>query len=349
MRQIHPSHQTRRSVARPGRILLFGLTFSLLLLMCGRGAWADSAAPTRTTLAVHPADPSDGGGATLTATVRTATGSTVTAGTVDFELASGQSLGSAVVAADGTATLVLSKLPVASTTAIDGSSQVQVAAVFSPAQPVASSIASAAATAAFTGSRSVATAVTSPAVTNVTPDFTVTGNPTTVTAKQGSYGTTVLTVASVGGYAGSIQLSCSGLPAQVTCAFNPTQQLLGANGSFTSTLQLQTQGPSGTATSSLLPRSTGIALALAFPGMVALFGLRGRYRYRGVQMLGAVLLLVGAGLGLSGCSQRYSYLKHPPSIAGGTPIGTFPITVAVDGDQGSAVSEHDLTVSLVVQ
>ncbi len=335
-------------MTRPGRIFLFGLTFSLLLLVCGRGALADSAAPTRTTLAVHPADPSDGGGATLTATVQTATGSTVAGGTVDFELASGQSLGSAVVASDGTATLVLSKLPVASTTAIDGSSQVQVAAVFSPAQPVASSNASSPeATAEFTGSRSIATAVTSPAVTNVTPDFTVTGNPTTVTAKQGSYGTTVLTVASVGGYAGSIQLSCSGLPAQVTCAFNPTQQLLGANSSFTTTLQLQTQGPSGTATSSLLPRSTGIALALALPGMLALFGLRGRFR--GAQMLGVALLLAGTGLGLSGCSQRYSYLKHPPSIAGGTPIGTFPITIAVDGDQGSAVSEHDITVSLVVQ
>lgn len=45
----------------------------------------------------------------------------------------------------------------------------------------------------------------------------------------------------------------------------------------------------------------------------------------------------------------YGYLHHPPPVAGGTPTGTYPITIAVDGNQGSGVIENDLTVSLVVQ
>jgi hypothetical protein len=65
--------------------------------------------------------------------------------------------------------------------------------------------------------------------------------------------------------------------------------------------------------------------------------------------LGIALLLTGAGLGLSGCSQRYGYLHHPPSTATGTSAGTYLINVAVDGSQGASAIEHDLTVSLVVQ
>jgi hypothetical protein len=69
-----------------------------------------------------------------------------------------------------------------------------------------------------------------------------------------------------------------------------------------------------------------------------LIGFAGRRRklFRGAQMLGLVLLLAGGGIGLSGCSQRYGYLHHPPLTATGTAPGTYTINVAVDGSQGAS-------------
>ncbi len=325
---------------------LFTRFFMLAVLLTPVSALAqtgsEAAVPTRTTLTTS--------GSTLTAEVRTAgAGSPVAEGTVDFLLPGGQSLGSVPVGADGTATLTPATLPAATEQSVSGST-LPLTAVYNA--PGGSS--------ALSGSASFTTPILRPSAATVTPDFTVTGNPTTVTATRGSYGTTAITVTSVGGFTGSIQLSCTGLPAQVTCAFNPTQQILAPNGTFTTSLQLQTQGPSGTASSSLLPPSgssqTGtqadnFALALAIPGAFLLigFGDTRRRALRKSKAFGFVLLIAAGSLALSGCSQRYGYLKHPAPVAPGTPIGTFPITVAVDADQGASVTEHLLSVSLIVK
>ncbi len=290
--------------------------------------------PTRTTLGISRFDSSSTAGATFTATVQTTTGSPVDAGTVDFLLPTGQSLGSAIVAGDGTATLIVTRLsptPEGPAGSVPGVTAVYRAAGTNP----------------FEDSKSVTAAFAAPLATApVAPDFTVTGNPTTVTTAQGAYGSTALTISSVGGFTGAMQFSCSTLPTGVTCTFNPTQQVLAANGSFVSTLQLNTQSSEGVQAASV-PAHTGLALALAVPGALAL--LAGGRRRKDVQLLAVLLLVGGASLGLSGCSQRYAYLKHPPSVAGGTPAGTYSIVVAVDGSQGSSVVEHDITISLVVQ
>ncbi len=338
MRLKHPYDLSSLSSFAALKRILGGIAAaSLLLATC-----AHAAGPTRTTLAAAAGDgtasSTDSASSTstapssdtvLTATVTTAIGAPVASGTVDFLLPSGASVGSAIVAANGTAVLKLDKIPAA-----PGATQTSVTAAYKSGDT------------ANGNSASAPLALAAPAVTTVLPDFTVTGNPTTVTTPQGSFGTTAITVTSVGGYNGSIEFSCTGLPAQVTCAFNPTQQLLGANNTFVSTLELQTQGPSGTQ-SSLLTHGTGIALALVLPGALLLTGLT--RRRRGVQWFSLGLLLVTAGFGLSGCSQRYGYLHHPPPVAGGSPIGTFPITVAVTGGQGATITEHDIIVSLVVQ
>ncbi len=319
------------------RRCLFGLAALLASLLPAIQAQAIQIAdtPTRTTLGVSRFDSSSTAGATFTATVQTTTGSPVDAGTVDFLLPTGQSLGSAIVAGDGTATLIVTKLSP------------------TPEEPVGSvpgvtAVYHAGGTNIFEDSKSVTAPLLGPSVTApVAPDFTVTGNPTTVTTARGAYGSTALTISSVGGFTGAMQFSCSTLPTGVTCTFNPTQQVLAANGSFVSTLQLNTQSSEGIQAASI-PAHTGLALALAIPGALALLGLAGRRR-RGTQLLAVLLLVGGVSLGLSGCSQRYAYLKHPPSVAGGTPAGTYSIVVAVDGSQGSSVVEHDIAISLVVQ
>jgi hypothetical protein len=291
-------------------------------------------APTRTTLAAT-ALPS---GVKLSAAVKTAVGETVNGGTVDFLLPNGQSLGSAVVGADGAATLSLARLPAATGTTVGGDGQIDVTAAFHAAADGAG----------YTDSRSNSLAVAD--ATAAPPGFNVTGSPTTLTVAAGAYGTTILTVSSVSGYTGAIEFSCSNLPAQVTCAFNPTQQTLAADGSFASTLQITTQGTSGPQ-AAFLQGTGGVALAMLFPGALLLLGFSGRRRriFRSAQMLGLVLLLTGGGMGLSGCSQRYGYLHHPPLTATGTPAGTYIIDVAVDGSQGASAIEQDIPISLVVQ
>lgn len=285
--------------------------------------------PTRTALTVAPAE--TGSGATLSATVQTVTGTPVGAGTVDFLLPGGQSLGSAIVGADGSATLKLGSVPpesVVSAAYTAGSAQ------YNSSASVATSLAGALAT---------------PQASAVLPDFTVTGNPTSLSTTAGGYAATALTVSSLGSYSGAIQFSCTGLPASTTCAFNPTQQTLTANGAFSATLELQTQAPSGTASSAIERVHTDLLLALLLPGGLLLIGLRRRVGSTGISIFGVALLLAGAGLGLSGCSQRYGYIHHPAPIAGGTPAGTYTVTVAVDGNQGSSVIEHDIPVTLIVK
>jgi hypothetical protein len=340
MQQKHPHpNVTPFALRLPFRRIAYG-TAALALLLGSSFSLQAATTPTRTTLAAAAAE--SGAGAKLSATVETATGEAIAGGTVDFVLPNGQSLGSAIVGADGTATLSVNTLPAAASTSADGSKSVSVTAEYhAPAGGDA-----------YSDSSSVAVAV--PEATTQAPGFTATASPTTVTVTAGDYGTSILTVSSVSGYTGAIEFSCSNLPAQVTCAFNPTQQTLTANGSFTSTLQISTQATSGPQTSLLQPggKVAGtLALALIVPGAFLLLGLSGRRKklFRGAPMLGLVLLLTGGTLGLTGCSQRYGYLHHPPETATGTLPGTYTITVAVDGSQGASAIENDIPISLVVQ
>lgn len=363
MRQMHPYRQspypslaiTWRSIrthAEAAALCVPRLAVAMLALatLAGAAAQAQTVVPTRTTLTSASGTGSTATGTTLTATVATATGTPVTTGSVDFELADGQSLGSALVDGTGTARLSVASLPAADSKSIAGSGQVAMQAVYhSDADTTAAASADAS---SFSDSQSVMTEVATPAATTTgAPAFTVTGTPTTVTVQPGAYGTTTLTVTSVNAFAGSIQFSCSNLPAQVTCAFNPTQQALAANATFTSTLQIQTQAPSGTASAALTPRHTGLALALVMPGGLLLLGFARRRgaAMRGLQLLAIGLLLTGTTLGLSGCNPRYKYLNHGPSVATGTLAGTYTINVAVDGDQGAAVSQVPIPITLVVQ
>ena len=55
----------------------------------------------------------------------------------------------------------------------------------------------------------------------VTPDYTLSASPSSVTITQGGSGTSTITVNPTGGFTGSVTLSASGLPAGVTASFGP--------------------------------------------------------------------------------------------------------------------------------
>lgn len=67
-------------------------------------------------------------------------------------------------------------------------------------------------------------------------DFQFACNPTSITASQGGSGTTTCTVTSINSYNTPVDLTCSNLPANVMCTFNPSQVTPPSNGSIDSIL-----------------------------------------------------------------------------------------------------------------
>jgi len=266
------------------------------------------------------------------------------AATVSFETAAG-SLGSAIVDESGVATLAVASLPAAD----DG--QLAVHAVYHPGGV----------TARTAGSVSPVALVVSDA--SAVPDFAVTANPSSLTVQPGGTGASAVTITPLNGFNEQVTLSCSNLPTQATCSFSPVIAST-ASGAFTSTLQVQTQAASGAVTMpGFGPRpgdvpgsqGPGAALAWALPGVLALIGfasLRRRALGGAARTAGVVLLLAAGGiaaLGLSGCSTRYGYIHHPPQVATGTLAGTYSINIAASGNDGSAVTIHNITLTLQVQ
>ncbi len=314
------------------RTKLSAPAFLLALFTCFSVIAVHAQTPTRTRLQLRDR--------ALVADVEDAVGRPVAGGVVSFVavgggIASGQSLGSVVVDETGRATLPLGPLP----------PQVSVAAVYSNAGTAPSS--------------SPVTLISSD-VAGI-PDFTITANPSSLTTPQGGYATTVITVTPINNFSEAVTLSCSNLPGQAFCNFTPAIGSTAPTGTntqaqpFTSTLQITTQSPSG----AVLPPDFGLnrhgrtALAIALPGVLALAGLAGRSRRkipatRALTVLVLFTLAAGVTLGISGCSQRYGYLKHPPSVAEGTPLGTYTINIAAFGNSGSAVTSHNLTITLAV-
>jgi hypothetical protein len=243
--------------------------------------------------------------------------------TVSFETASG-SLGSATVDENGDASIAVGSLPAGAQTAVR--------AIYHPS---AETLASASSTALVE------------ADTSGVPTFTLTANPSSLTVKSGQYGTTTLTVTPQNGFSEQVTLSCSNLPAQATCNFSPVIAST-ANGAFTSTLEVQTQAPSGAVTPPDFGRGSHIAFAWLLPGVLALAGFAAARR-RALTRSVAVVLLAAGIVALSGCNSRYYYEHHPPQVATGTLAGTYTVNIAASGNNGSSVTTQNISLTLTVQ
>ena len=279
---------------------------------------------TRTSLSVAK----EGAATKLTVTVKDPTGPTVSDGTVSF-VSGGVSLGSAFVQEDGTATLTLDKVP---------ANAKQITAVYSGDNSYAAS-----------ASASVAVQA---AATTALPDFSVAANPTSLNLTAGQYGTSIITVAPENGFGQSVTLSLSGLPAGTTSLFTPNIVTPTPTASVTSTLQIQTTASSSSSMNQGGPlggNASHLAYAILFPGVLALVGIGALRRRGGIQLFGIALLLIASASGLTACSQRYSYLKHPPAPNPGTPAGSYPLTITAYSNNGGEVTSHSISLTLVVK
>lgn len=283
---------------------------------------------TRTSLSVS----TEAATTTLKVSVKDPTGAVVSGGTVSF-MSNGLSLGSAVVQENGTATLTLDKVPAFAK---------QITAVYSGNERYA---ASASASAQLQAND-----------TSAPPDFSVAANPTSLTLTPGQFGTVIISVTPENGFNQSVTLALSGLPSTtVSSRFTPSIVTPTSTGAVTSTLQIQTTASSKSSSRNEAPpvgnRPVHLAYAMLFPGVLALVGIgalskRGR---NGFRMMGIAVLLLASASGLTACSQRYSYLHHPPTANSGTPPGTYNITVTAYSNNGGEVTSHSLQLTMNVQ
>jgi trimeric autotransporter adhesin len=81
---------------------------------------------------------------------------------------------------------------------------------------------------------------------SVTPDFSVSCSPSSLTATQGSSTTSTCTVTSSNAFNSAVALSCTGMPTGSTCAFSPSSVTPPANGSTNSTLTVSASSTAST-------------------------------------------------------------------------------------------------------
>jgi FG-GAP-like repeat/Abnormal spindle-like microcephaly-assoc'd, ASPM-SPD-2-Hydin len=188
----------------------------------------------------------------------------------------------------------------------------------------------------------------------VPPSYTVTANPATLSIVQGQAGSTVLTFTPVGGFTGTVSLSCSGLPADSNCVFVPAQAVMTGNDAVvTVTLTVNTTGTNGQL-SQLLPGGfripgmggsngklaglLGILLAAVILGWSATQAKRPRYALAVLALL--VVAMAGAGLTACGGGSKSSQ----PSSAATVP-GTYTVNVSASAGSGGA---HTAVVMITI-
>jgi uncharacterized repeat protein (TIGR03803 family) len=252
------------------------------------------------TLTVTPQSIALGATPTLTATVNGIAGVPTPTGTVQFS-ANGSSIGAPVTldASSGTATATITSLVPSST----GTFGIAVA---------------------YSGDSNYTPGNIATGALTVTAPSTaaITASPTTITVTApGASGATTLHLANFP--AGTISLTCAGLPTGAQCVFGTPSA--GTNGGSTAKLSITTTA----GTRSAIASSRNAFYALVLPGMLALAGLRRRRRISSVLL--ALLLMLPFAAALTACGG-----SKPPVTP--TPAGTSAITVtATTGSQSATI------------
>ena len=191
-----------------------------------------------------------------------------------------------------------------------------------------------------------------------TADFSLSASPATASVTAGGSASVMLSIGGLNGFNSAVTFSCSGEPANTSCAFNPNAVTPSSGGTVTTSMTIATTKP-GTPYHPMitLPKSgqgpwSYLAIALLLIAALALrkFALAGagnlqlgRRRAHSFGFVGAAaLMLVAASLlTLSGCGGGSNNNAASP----GTPNGTT--TLVVTATSGSI--SHSTNITLTVQ
>ena len=190
-----------------------------------------------------------------------------------------------------------------------------------------------------------------------TADFSLSASPATASVTAGGSASVMLSIGGLNGFNSAVTFSCSGEPANTSCAFNPNAVTPSSGGTLTTSMTIATTKP-GTPYHPMitLPKSgqgpwSYLAIPLLLIVALALrkFALAGganlqlgrRRAYLFVLVGAAALMLVAASLlTLSGCGGGSNNTASP-----GTPNGTT--TLVVTATSGSI--SHSTNITLTVQ
>jgi hypothetical protein len=184
-------------------------------------------------------------------------------------------------------------------------------------------------------------------VAAVPPSLTVAPGSMSLTVVAGGSVTDTLTATSVGGYSGALQFSCSNLPQNASCTFQPASLTVsGSSGPQKTVLTIQTAGNTaelGRHASSA--ETTLLSAAFWSPGFVAIV-LAGRRRRPGSRsfywmVLLALVTVSGATIGCGGGPTAKSTTPVTPV----TPAGTSTVQISATAS-GSTVQFFTLTLTV---
>jgi CSLREA domain-containing protein len=188
----------------------------------------------------------------------------------------------------------------------------------------------------------------------VKPDYSVLVNPSTLAIQAGQSGTAAFAITPVGGYSGTITLSCSGLPAGATCVFQPAQAVLdGSSTVVTAQLTVHTTGANGVLSGMqfIAPsgRPNGLQLALlSVSGGLIILMLLGTRRTRQSTCYGLGLVMLGLGcaiaIGVAGCGSTASPAPTTSPLA--TPAGQYSANVVATVSGGANTHTTSLTITV---
>ena len=170
------------------------------------------------------------------------------------------------------------------------------------------------------------------------PDFSVTASPSTLSIKQGSSGTAVLTVTPINGFSQATAFSCSGLPLGATCSFSPST-VTPSGSPATSTLTITTTPSSARTAAPILPWNHSDQGEIAFALLLSCGAIYRRRRFLSTAWL--TLLCVSVLVGLAGCTSP----SNNTTGSSGTPIGSYNLSIGV-GVSGS--TSHTAALSVTV-
>ena len=207
---------------------------------------------------------------------------------------------------------------------------------------------------------SISESVHAIAQASTSPDFSVSVSPATLALTPGQSGTVTASITPVNSSALTapmfVTLSCSGLPDQSSCSFNPenVEILPNAIAAIPSSMVILTQKQEGYLARpgfSAHSGSSGIALAILLPGALCLGGLAWSVRRRPWLQRLALLALVAlvSMLGTTACNARYGYYNHGPPINPATPAGTYTVNVTAQSSNGVTATTHNTTLAFTVQ
>ena len=295
-------------------------THSVSITYSGDGVYASSAASTSftvnqavttTALTVTPVNTAGSLSLSFAASVASTTASGET-GTVSFY--SGTNLiGSATVSAAGTATI-------------------------SP-NPAVLSYSLNSFTAVYSGNVNFAGSTSS--VVAPVSDFILGYSTPAIYTSQGGVGNFSFTVASLYGGMGTVTPSCTNLPANTSCRFQPESLTVGAT-TQTESILLYTNVLSTLASNETRSNGKKVVFACGLPLGLGLLLLRRRMRFATLALVMIGLCLVS---GLSGCTATFNASTANSNLV--TPAGTTTINVVFTGS-GGLTTTHSVPVTLTV-